>query len=105
MAEPIRQCWAFHRDGARCEHPAGHPGDHIVMKTWTDLECATPGEFSDTPKPIRSNPEQQHLNPPLSTETAPVSPVPPPPPVDNCVACGHKHRGGPCKCNCYEFVG
>lgn len=94
----VRQCWAFHRDGARCEHPAGHPGDHVVMKTWNDLECATPGEFSAKPEPIRSNPAQQHLNPPLSTATAPAVPD------DKCVACNHRHASGACKCGCYEQI-
>jgi hypothetical protein len=83
----IRQCWAFHRDGARCEHPAGHPGDHAVQKTWTDLECATPGEFEPAPPVVAP------VIPPLVQK------------VVSCVACQHKHKDGPCKCGCYEFVG
>ena len=98
MSEEIRQCWAFHRDGVRCEHPAGHPGDHVVMKTWTDSECATP-----------TNPLQEVIAAPLSTAVAPPSiPLPPPPDpddADKCVACQHRHKGGPCKCGCYSFVG
>jgi hypothetical protein len=83
----IKQCWAYNKKGQRCEHPAGHPGDHVVGVQWTDEECATP------------------------TELAPPPPLPPLPPpvlvqeVVSCVACQHKHKGGACKCGCYEFVG
>lgn len=93
----IRQCWAFHRDGMRCEHPAGHPGDHAVTKTWRDIECATPGEFTETPMPVRS-PEVP--SPPLPTAPAPTEPVG----QGRCVACNHKHVES-CKCGCYEFIG
>jgi hypothetical protein len=82
----IKQCWAFHRDGARCEHPAGHNGDHAVQKTWNDLQCATPGEF-DISEPA------QPLPSPLVEKTL------------KCVACGHSHKSGPCKCGCHEFIG
>ena len=101
----IRQCWAFHRDGMRCEHPAGHPGDHVVQKTWTDLECATPGEFGESP--IIATVSTASLREALAAP-APSIPIPPDPdPADagKCVACNHKHKGGPCKCGCYEFVG
>lgn len=80
----IRRCWAFHNDGMRCEHPAGHPGQHAVQRTWDDDECAIPGEIKTTPPPPP---------PPLVTE------------VVSCVACGHKHKGGECKCGCREFIG
>lgn len=83
----IRQCWAFHKDGVRCEHPAGHPGDHLIQKTWSDAECALPSVFEPAPQVVSPPP------PPLVVE------------VVSCVGCGHKHRGGPCKCGCYEFIG
>ena len=82
----IRQCWAFHKDGTRCDMPAAHPGDHSVERTWTDSECAMPT-----------------IIPPAQ----PPAPLPPPlveAPV-KCVACGHQHRGGQCKCGCHEFIG
>lgn len=86
----IRTCWAFNKDGQRCEHPAGHTGNHIITAEWTDDEC-----FS----PIR------HQLPEV-TAPAPASPAPPAlesQPV-KCVACGHKHSGGTCKCGCYEEI-
>lgn len=94
----IRQCWAFHYDGFRCEHPAGHTGDHIVTKSWGDLECATPGEFTPTAPAT------------LVTHIAQITEAPMPEPVaavvvKGCIACSHKHRGGECKCGCYEFIG
>lgn len=92
MTETIRQCWAYHRDGARCEHPAGHPGDHAVQKTWTDLQCATPGEFTHSAPAT------------LMTDTSPAMPAPTPV-ATACIACGHKHKAGECKCGCYEFIG
>jgi hypothetical protein len=91
--ENIKQCWAFHRDGARCEHPAGHPGEHAVQKTWNDLQCATPGEFGE---PATSKTGISEAPPVLPKE---------PEPAANCVACSHKHKGGTCRCGCYEFVG
>lgn len=87
MSEQIRQCWAFHKDGTRCDMPAGHNGDHAVERTWGDSECAIPG--------------QDHVQKPVQV------PVPQPlveAPV-KCVACGHQHKGGACKCGCHEFIG
>jgi len=92
MTETIRQCWAFHRDGARCEHPAGHNGDHVVQKTWKDIECATPGEFESVPE--RGTYEKTRVAEPVLQEAP-----------NKCVACGHAHRDGQCKCGCHEFIG
>jgi hypothetical protein len=85
----IRQCWAFHTDGTRCDLPAGHPNDHATERTWTDDECAQPG-----------------LATPVTENARPVPVVPDPVPAAiKCVGCGHAHKGGPCKCQCYEFIG
>ena len=87
----IKQCWAFHRDGARCEHPAGHNGDHVVQKTWTDIQCATPGEFESQP----ANPvTEKSVTVPVLEEKS-----------IKCVACSHAHKNGECKCGCHEFIG
>ena len=86
----IKQCWAYNKEGQRCEHPAGHPGNHVIMAEWSDEECFAP------------------MTTPLSRAlgAAPVlAPPPPPPPATKCVACQHSHRGGECKCGCYEFIG
>lgn len=93
MTETIRQCWAFHKHGSRCEHPAGHAGKHMVSKEWGDLDCATPGEFQPEPGTYE--------------KTRAAAPVPAPleEKVLKCVACGHAHRNGECKCGCHEFIG
>ena len=91
MENEIKQCWAFHKDGARCEHPAGHNGDHVVEKTWTDIECATPGKFESQPAPLVT--EKSVTAPVLQEKTL------------KCVACSHAHRNAECKCGCHEFIG
>ena len=91
MEKEIRQCWAFHKYGSRCEHPAGHAGKHMVSKEWDDLDCATPGEFESQPAPPVTE----------KSVTVPVLQEAP----NKCVACGHAHRNGQCKCGCHEFIG
>jgi len=87
MTETIRQCWAFNKAGNRCDHPAGHPGNHAIETTWTDAECA------GAPLP--------QAQPALSvTDMSPA-----PTPATKCAACSHAHRDGECKCGCYSFIG
>lgn len=87
--DPKQRCWAFHRDGERCELIAGHDDDHAVSKSWTDLECATPGEF---PAP------------------APAAPAADPIPVPQICICDHNkvaHSSGvgACGiCDCRGYV-
>jgi len=89
----IKQCWAFHKDGTRCDMPAGHPGNHAVERTWTDAECHAPNAHPLPPAPVAT--------------PAYVPPPPAPPANDKCVACQHKHRGRECPgaCECKEFIG
>ena len=88
----IRQCWAFHSDGTRCELPAAHPGDHAVERTWTDAQCATPGEFTPQSAPATSNHIQAGV--PELVEKP-----------NKCIACNHAHRNADCKCGCHSFIG
>lgn len=94
MTDTIRQCWAYNKDGQRCDHPAGHPGNHVVMKEWTDDECYSPIKHQLPTVVTTTMP---------STATVSVNTVDP----ENikCVGCGHQHKSGPCKCGCYEFIG
>lgn len=85
--ETIKQCWAFHKDGARCEHPAGHPGNHVVSKEWEDKDCAIPGQ-GPVQVPVPQPPAEKLVSAPTK-----------------CVACNHQHKGGGCKCGCHEFIG
>lgn len=86
----VRQCWAFHKDGTRCTHPAGHPGNHAVERTWTDKECYAPIRHQ-LPEPATAVTEL------ASTTITNVAPL-------KCVACGHSHKGGVCKCGCHEMI-
>lgn len=87
----IRTCWAFNSSGQRCEHPAGHPGNHVITATWSDDECFSPIKHQ---LPDISTPAAVHPAPPV-LESGPVK----------CVACGHQHKAGPCKCGCHEQIG
>lgn len=87
----IRTCWAFNREGQRCEHPAGHPGNHVITAEWTDDECFSPIKHQ---LPDISTPVPVHPAPPV-LESQPVK----------CVACNHQHKSGPCKCGCHEQIG
>lgn len=90
----IKQCWAYNREGQRCEHPAGHPGKHVITAAWTDDECYSP---------------IKHQLPTVITTSSPAAPAIAVTTVDpenvSCVGCGHKHKSGACKCGCYEFIG
>lgn len=88
-----RQCWAYGPQG-RCTHPAGHPGNHIIEYTWTDDECVTP-----------SVPTLGHSQPATAmTDTSAAINEPAQEASEACVACGHMHKSGACKCGCYEHI-
>lgn len=86
----IKRCFAYNINGTRCDHPAGHPGHHAITVTWTDDECFTPGQ----PTIVK---QAKQATPPEMPQIAEVKP-------ESCVACQHKHKGGPCKCGCYEQI-
>lgn len=35
-------CWAFNKDGQRCQQLAGHDGNHAIAVEWSDEECFSP---------------------------------------------------------------
>jgi len=95
----VRICWALNKNLQRCDMPAGHPGDHAIQTTWTDADCYNPA----VPTPV-SNPGTVTAGAPV----LPVTEVSEPPvlqAVPPCAACQHRHKGGPCKCGCYEYIG
>lgn len=84
----MRQCWAFSKDGVRCEQEAGHDGNHSVTHEWDDLQCATPGEFDIT------TPEPVYPAPPVKVGG-----------VTKCVVCSHVMHDGECiSCECRTGV-
>lgn len=91
----IRRCWAINSDMNRCEDVAAHAGNHSIITEWEDSECFDP----DSPV-ILATPNPAHLSvvPDKPKDEEPEAPK-------GCVACGHKHKGEPCKCGCHEFIG
>jgi len=79
-------CWAFSPTGDRCEQIAGHEGDHAIINTWTDAECYKPKA-------------------PPARAVAPAPSEPAEKPVTKCIACGHSHKTGPCRCGCHTQIG
>ncbi len=94
--EKIRQCWAYSKDGVRCEHPAAHSGDHVVEKSWTDEECSDPNKLMTEPEPKKIDPVDPSK---ISQSEYRIETI------VKCVACGHAHKNGECKCGCHEFIG
>lgn len=84
----MNQCWAYNQAATRCTLEAGHDGLHMVASTWSDDECFNP----TAPRPARPAPTPS----PEPTEPQEARP---------CVACGHKHKGGTCKCGCHTHIG
>lgn len=99
MASDLR-CWAFNKDGVRCELHPGHPTLHTFAITWDDDECFAPR--------LRTSGVTQPPSEPATPMTG-ISDLPPLPepmePIAGCVGCNHKHKDGPCKCGCYEYIG
>jgi len=88
--ETPRQCWAYDQRGQRCQKTPNHRGLHEVRHTWDDTQCFTPGKAHPNPP--------TYVPPPMSV------PDPAPASVPKCVACGHMHKGGECKCGCHEHI-
>lgn len=93
----MSRCWAYNKEGIRCEQEAGHPTLHSMTIAWDDDECFSP-IVHQLPEP---RPEPV---PDMPLESPPSLPEPLPQPA-GCVACGHKHAGGECRCGCYEQIG
>lgn len=90
MTDTIRQCWAYNVAGNRCDHPAGHPGKHMIATEWDDSECYAPNGFQTQTKAAA---------PVVESETAiPAT-------TNKCIACNHAHKSGECKCGCHSFIG
>ena len=98
--EDIRECWAYSKAGQKCSHPAGHPGDHAIIITWTDDECWKPGA-GETPKPkppyTVNIPAVEHL---IDVDMRP-----------DCEICSHpadmhSNQIGECvACDCKSYIG
>lgn len=84
----IRTCWAISAAlKARCDMPAGHSGEHSITVSWNDEQCWSP----DFDEPVALTVVQDVHEPVQEKPEA-------------CIACNHMHRGGECKCGCYNHV-
>ena len=86
----MNQCWAYDQRQRRCEQDAGHEGDHAIIIAWDDSECYKP-EIAVRPVAV----SRETLEPATKEEKKPAA----------CAACQHRHKGGPCKCGCYNQIG
>jgi len=89
----MSRCWAYNIKGDRCELDAGHDSPHMVATVWNDDECFDP---TKTQQPTKTLPPI--VKPSINIDTPPAQP-------SRCVACNHQHKGGECKCGCYEYIG
>lgn len=78
-------CFAYNRDGLRCDSLAGHDGPHTLTIEWDDDECWTPGDVLIPPTVVRIGREEltEHL-------------VEIPKPSGKCVICSHRFHEGVC---------
>ena len=127
----IRQCHSFNRQAQRCEHPAGHPGNHVVSAEWSDEEAWMPSApgilYMAVPDPVPDAPnlaavmeqvtyaESQWANRESLIDTealAQIEDIDPHAIRDAtpsilggpCIACGHMHASGKCRCDCETYV-
>jgi len=123
MTEIRKQCYAYSKEGDRCEKKPGHAGDHSVTLTWDDADCYDPlsvimplapiaSRLTDAPEMVLRNmavadPDEDHAGEVIGvTENGSIRRIATPTAsASKCVACGHAHKGGTCKCECYSFIG
>jgi hypothetical protein len=81
-------CYAFNREGLRCDGEGGHDGLHTLTIEWDDDDIWTPGAG---PTPLRAE-EVAALGPvPTFGEGTP----------GRCLLCNHRMHGGECeRCDC-----
>jgi hypothetical protein len=78
----VRQCHSYNRQGARCEHPAGHTGNHYISVEWSDAEAWTP-----TPAGMGPLKPEEIRDTPLIVEE---------PVQERCDICEHPWHDAPC---------
>jgi hypothetical protein len=88
----MSRCWAHNQAHIRCELDAGHNDEHTVYIQWSDDECYDPAATAITEiKKLAAPPPMPE---PVAAEV-----------TGACIACSHRHKGGECKCGCYEYIG
>jgi len=106
----VTPCWAFNKQGQRCQGHSDGTVDHSFTVTWGDDDCWTPGQ---APQGLGA-PEAwaQVINgTPLEPAVAP-EPLEPLPAPGNCFTCGHPPHDddactgmlGKAACDCSSYV-
>ena len=91
-----QQCWAYNKEGVRCDQDAGHSGNHSIISEWQDEECFIPRLKVQSAQPIIVvDANDQPITPPAAPE---------PPAVKKCEICHHAHANGECRCGCLTAV-
>jgi hypothetical protein len=80
----MARCWAFNKDGQRCEEEAGHSELHEIRFEWSDEECFSPILHqlppALTPEVFASYPDIADLDSPVA----------------RCLVCDHAMHKGAC---------
>jgi len=94
------QCWAFHTDGTRCQHKAGHGSVHRYTVEWDDQVVWVPAIKPAEPVISITDADLEALSSEQVT------------PAGQCVVCHHlrgAHDDDGCQasaaCECLTFVG
>ena len=88
-------CFAYNRDGLRCDSVAGHDGPHTLTIEWTDEECWVPGETIEVTLKEYGVPR---ITTPLTEHLVEV-----PKSSGKCVICSHRMHNGACTAMDGEF--
>ena len=84
----MKGCFAYNRDGLRCDGEGGHDGPHTLTIEWDDDDVWTPETPPTAPALAVVPPPMQH----------PVLSV-------NCDLCEHPWHDGPCPaCDCRQAI-
>lgn len=116
----MRQCFAYSQTAERCDLVADHDGPHSVSIEWTDDECFTPMQIPLVAAAPFDEPESVTMQQIAAAERAwearftsvdqeaiaqvMAEPEPVKPPTVPCVACGHLHQSGKCRCGCETYI-
>ena len=98
-SEYLIRCFAYSKDGQRCEQLAGHDGNHAVVKEWTDDEVWDPSMALIPPTVVhlgKTEITQHYTAPPTGDDDS-----------SECLICDHSMHRGMCNvdaCDCRNGV-
>ena len=100
------RCWAFSKEGKRCDLNGGHIVNHVTATEWSDEECYDPAQMVFVPVLDVPYLDEQPTMPPEAAQDGPGAPGP------LCVVCDHPPherdgctgRGPMGQCDCRRYV-